>query len=728
MEGGEIMRKVTTALFIIFFSSSITVNVAISGATESTTDPASATWPLNITTTTSVVTSGNITAESQSVSELYIIRDYGGTEGSQRVYAFGSGLGYWPNETIHNFDRYTQFNVYPNASLSLNVTSLSLFVGNSGGSSDIKASVYYSTDNFQTLTQLDSAISVPNSALTQLNYPIDISVGQGQTFALRVYPWLQGGRDSGKYFNIKDVIISGTTSGTAIIELPTVSTSPVTNISTTTAQSGGMISADGGAMVTGRGVCWNKTGTPTIEDRITSDGNDIGSFVSNLTGLELGTTYFVRAYATNSAGTGYGEEFSFTTLTALILPKILTMGVSNILATSALCGGYVTSDGGLEVLARGVCWNTTGSPTIDDDKTIEGAGLGAFQSNLAGLSPLTKYYIRAYATNYLGTGYGLERSFTTLEQKPPLNITVAQNGSGDYTTVQAAFDAVPANYTGPITIFVKNGLYKEKLLLKQNQINVTLIGEDRDNTVLTYDDYSGRVLENGAVLGTSTSHSVAIDASDFTAQNITFQNTSQAAQAVAIRVNGDRIVFNNCNMLGYQDTYYTYGSGRIYNKDCYIEGTVDFIFGRSIAVFDNCIINSKRNSPVTAASTEENYKFGYVFFDCTFIADPGINSVQLGRPWRPYARTVIIHSDLGAHIVPAGWLEWSGNENHLTAYYAEYDCYGPGYVPESRVWWSHQLTDEEAAAYTIENIFSKNSAAPAYSTDWLPTIPATPEE
>jgi pectin methylesterase-like acyl-CoA thioesterase len=695
-------------------------NMTISGTTSVSAKSATATWPLDASSATAVITSGGIKANEQTVSSLYIIRDYGGTEGSQRVYASGSGLGYWPDETSVNFDRYAQFTVSPNPGLSLNVDSISLFVGNSGGSNDVKAAIYYSTDNFAGSTQLGGMIDVPNSALTQLNYKTDITVEKGQTFALRVYPWLQGGRASGKYFNIKNVVISGKTTGSAIIFPPTVSTTPVSSISTTTAKSGGNISADGGAEVTERGVCWNTTGRATVEDSKTSDGTGTGSFVSTLTGLDLGTRYFFRAYATNEAGTSYGEESSFITLTELSTPTVTTRNVSEILTTSATSGGNVTFDGGLEVVSRGVCWNTTGNPTIADNKTENGSGLGSFTSYLGGLTQETRYFVRAYAINKLGVGYGEELSFSTLKPEPPMDIVVSQDGSGNYTTVQEAFDAVPEYYTGPITIFVGSGTYKEKLLLSQNKINVTLVGQDRDTTILTYDDYSGRKLDDGTVLGTSTSYSVAIDAGDFKAENITFQNTSQAAQAVALRVNGDRVTFINCRMLGYQDTYYTQGYGRIYNKDCYIEGTVDFIFGRSIAVFDNCVINSKRNSTITAASTEQNYRFGYVFKDCRFTADSGISRVQLGRPWRPYARTVVIHSELGAHIDPAGWSEWSGNNNHLTAYYAEYDCFGPGYVPERRVSWSHQLTDDQAADYTIENIFSKNSVEPSYSVDWLP--------
>ena len=296
-------------------------------------------------------------------------------------------------------------------------------------------------------------------------------------------------------------------------------------------------------------------------------------------------------------------------------------------------------------------------------------------------------------------------------------ITVAKDNSGDYTTVQAAFDAIPNNNTEDITLFVKNEVYDEKIVLSSSKNNVTLNGENRDSTILTYNDYSGKVV-NGITVGTSTSYSVAIDASDFIAKNITFRNTSQAAQAVALRVTGDRGTFVNCNILGYQDTYYTCGHGRIYNYNCLTEGTTDFIFGRSITVFENCDINSKKNSTITAANTDVNYQFGYTFINCKLTADAGVNRVELGRPWGDYARTVYINCEEGSHIDPLGWSDWDGRSK--TCFYAEYKCSGTGYKPDQRVTWSYQLTDEEAKVYTLENIFSKNSVSPAYKDNWLP--------
>lgn len=410
------------------------------------------------------------------------------------------------------------------------------------------------------------------------------------------------------------------------------------------------------------------------------------------------------------------------------LPGVLTVGVSDVNSTSAVVQGYVTLNGGAEVTARGICWNMTGDPTLEDSYSVNGTGKGLFNETLVDLDPNTTYYARAYATNEVGTKFGLTKTFSTPAIPVPILITVAQDGTGDVNTIQAAFDMVTRNYGETTTIFVKNGTYYEKPALLSSRVNVILMGEDRDNTIITYDDYSGKITDTGTELGTSTSQTIAIDADNFMAQNITFQNTSEAAQAVAMRIYADRLIFYNCNFLGFQDTYYTWGYGRIYNAWCYIEGTVDFIFGRSITVFDHCIINSKRNSPVTAASTEPDYRFGYVFRDCIFTADEGITAATLGRPWGANAQTVMLNCEMGSHILPQGWLEWSGNDNHLTAFYAEYDCNGVGYQPESRVSWSYQLTPAEANEYTLENIFQKNSGTPSYDDDWLPPLFSDPND
>jgi len=195
--------------------------------------------------------------------------------------------------------------------------------------------------------------------------------------------------------------------------LPTVITTVVTNITQTTATSGGNVTSDGGSFVTVRGVCWSTSSNPTTSNSHTSDGSGMGAFTSYLTGLSPNTPYYVRAYATNSIGTAYGNQVTFTTLPVGI-PTVSTADVTDITQTTATSGGNVTSDGGLSVTARGVCWNTSQNPTTAGNHTTDGSGTGIFVSYLTGLTPNTPYYVRAYATNSSGTAYGNQVSFTTL--------------------------------------------------------------------------------------------------------------------------------------------------------------------------------------------------------------------------------------------------------------------------------------------------------------------------
>ena len=196
------------------------------------------------------------------------------------------------------------------------------------------------------------------------------------------------------------------------------------------------------------------------------------------------------------------------------------------------------------------------------------------------------------------------------------DMTVAKDGSGDYTTVQAAFNAVPKNSSQRTVIYIKNGTYKEKLVLESDRKNVTIIGQSRDNVKLTYDDYSGKVV-NGETLGTSTSRSTYIKAEGFCALNITFENSSgPVGQALAIYIGGDKAVFYNCRFLGRQDTWYA-GNSRQFVRKCYIEGTTDFMFGPSTTWFDSCEIYSYGGTAITAASTEQHITYGYVFRTAT---------------------------------------------------------------------------------------------------------------
>ena len=198
----------------------------------------------------------------------------------------------------------------------------------------------------------------------------------------------------------------------AVITSPTVTTSSVTSITSTTARCGGDVTSDGGTSVTKRGVCWNTNPNPTIANHITDDGSGTGPFTSDLTGLISSTTYYVRAYATNIQGTAYGNQVSFTAGQTITSPNVKTSSVT-VTSTTARCVGDVTSDGGATVTARGVCWSTGLNPTIANEHMDEGNGTGNLYTYLTGLTQNTTYYVRAYATNSQGTAYGSALSFKT---------------------------------------------------------------------------------------------------------------------------------------------------------------------------------------------------------------------------------------------------------------------------------------------------------------------------
>lgn len=272
------------------------------------------------------------------------------------------------------------------------------------------------------------------------------------------------------------------------------------------------------------------------------------------------------------------------------------------------------------------------------------------------------------------------------------DFVVAQDGSGDFFTLQEAVNAVPdMRKNARTTILVRRGTYREKLVVPASKAGVALIGED--GAVLSYDDYADKPNRFGEKTGTSGSAGCYIYADDFYAENLTFRNAAgPVGQAVACFVAADRVFFRHCRFLGFQDTLYTYASrSRQYYEDCYIEGTVDFIFGWSTAVFNRCRIHSKGNGYVTAPSTDEGKKYGYVFCDCVLTADEGVTKVYLSRPWRPHAKAVFIRCELGAHIVPEGWDNWNKKEAEKTVFYAEYDSRGAGANPRMRASYSRQL-------------------------------------
>jgi len=292
--------------------------------------------------------------------------------------------------------------------------------------------------------------------------------------------------------------------------------------------------------------------------------------------------------------------------------------------------------------------------------------------------------------------------------KSQYDFTVAADGSGNFKTVQEAINAVPDFRKVTTTIFIKKGIYKEKLNLSASKHNVKLIGEDVEKTILTFDDWAQKKNIFGEDKGTSGSSSFYVYGTDFTAENITFQNSAgPVGQAVALFVAGDKARFFNCRMLGFQDTLYTYGyASRQYYYKCYIEGTVDFIFGSSTAVFDDCEIFCKKAGYITASSSPDTTKYGYVFLNCKITGDAPAESFYLGRPWRPYAKAVFIKCHLGKVIKPEGWDNWGKESNEKTAFYAEYQNTGPGANSAKRVAWAHQLSEAESKNYIIPQIFN----------------------
>jgi pectinesterase len=289
-------------------------------------------------------------------------------------------------------------------------------------------------------------------------------------------------------------------------------------------------------------------------------------------------------------------------------------------------------------------------------------------------------------------------------------IIVAKDNTGKYKTIQAAIDALPCNNTKTVEIYIKKGMYKEVLTIDTRKNYITFTGENKDSTIITFNNHAGTKMPNGDTLNTWTCATFFIYGNDFTANNITFQNDAgfTAGQAVAVRIEGNRAKFTNCKFIGNQDVLFLSANGvKHFFKDCYIEGTTDFIFGAATAVFKNCLIHSKKNSHVTAASTNSVIPFGFVFIDCKLTADTSINKVSLGRPWSPTASVTYINCNLGKHIIPEGWNNWKNPNNETTARYAEYKSTGDGANNVGRVKWAKQLTDEEVKKYTIKNILGE---------------------
>lgn len=300
----------------------------------------------------------------------------------------------------------------------------------------------------------------------------------------------------------------------------------------------------------------------------------------------------------------------------------------------------------------------------------------------------------------------------------PDTIFVARDGTAEFRNIDDAIEVCRAFMEYHKVIFVKKGTYKEKLILPSWLTNIEICGEDRDNTIITYDDHANVFIPGtDRKMGTFRTYTVRVDGNDITFRNITIENNAaRLGQAVALHTQGDRLAFVNCRILGNQDTVYTGGiNTRLYFKDCHIEGTTDFIFGPSTAWFENCTILSRTDSYITAASTPQDVEYGYVFNRCKIVAAEGVSKVYLGRPWRPYAHTLFMNCQLGKHILPVGWHNWSNTQNEKTTRYCEYDNHGEGAATKERAAWTRQLTKKEAAKVTLENVFRQNGG-------WIPNV------
>ena len=299
----------------------------------------------------------------------------------------------------------------------------------------------------------------------------------------------------------------------------------------------------------------------------------------------------------------------------------------------------------------------------------------------------------------------------------PDTIVVARDGTGEFRTVAEAIEVCRAFMDYHKVIYIKKGTYKEKLVIPQWLQNIELCGEDCDQTVITFDDHANILYApTGKGMGTFRTYTLKVEANNITLKNLTIENNAaRLGQAVALHTEGDRLVFIGCRFLGHQDTIYTGMAGtRLFFKDCYIEGTTDFIFGPSTAWFEGCTIHCKANSYITAASTPKEQAYGYIFSHCTITAADGIDQVYLGRPWRDYGYTLFMNCRLPRQIRPEGWHHWQ-KEREQTARYLEYQNSGEGADISKRVSWSRQLNKKEAQQISLQNVFHSTN-------DWTPVF------
>jgi pectinesterase len=299
-------------------------------------------------------------------------------------------------------------------------------------------------------------------------------------------------------------------------------------------------------------------------------------------------------------------------------------------------------------------------------------------------------------------------AMAALSAAPGPDVVVAADGTGRYKSLQDAISAAPMR-TGRDdprwVIHVKPGTYRERIYVQRERGNILVRGEDAATTVVTYDQHANLPGPDGKPIGTFRTPTVQIDGDGMTWENITLANSAgPVGQALALRADGDRLVFRRCRFLGWQDTILV-NRGRHYFEDCYIEGTVDFIFGAATAYFSRCHIQCLKDGYITAASTPQEAAYGYVFADCRITGAAGVKT-YLGRPWRNFARTIFLRTQMTDVVRPAGWDNWNKPDAERSTFYAEYGSTGAGANPAARVKWAKPLTAADAAKLTPQTVLA----------------------
>jgi len=319
------------------------------------------------------------------------------------------------------------------------------------------------------------------------------------------------------------------------------------------------------------------------------------------------------------------------------------------------------------------------------------------------------FFLKKYMKKTVITTLAISFFACLMAQNTPDTIVVDRGGRGNFRNISEAIEAIRAfDPDHIVTVFIREGVYKEKIVVPTWLTRVNFVGENAERCIINFDDHANIAFAGGkdGKLGTFRTYTMLVQGNDIRLENLTIENSAlPLGQAVALHLEGDRITLRNCRLLGNQDTFYGGREGcRQYFENCYIEGTTDFLFGPSTCWFENCVIFCKKNSYITAASTPQNVRYGFVFNNCEIRLAPGVTKVLLGRPWRPYAMTAFLHCTLPEGIVPAGWDNWRSVENEKTARYSEYGNKGAGAATNTRVAWAKMLTAKEAAEITLKNV------------------------